>query len=298
VARTTLAGADITDDMLVVRALGRRQAGLSIFSELMRLYDRRAGTWTTLTPPFPVNIIYDVKVLKGTVYFSFLYNHEVDTARGRLEEDYLKKGEPLWGIGEYTVATQSWRLLASSRRSPAESRWDVAGREFRRLIKLSPTALTAEWSTDWIYDLETKDWRAGTAAEQVAIKQALTPIVELDAGGERWKVTDTWGNYGMHAFTVRNGPPMEWVHVRIDTDVDLAALPASLRAHEAAFAAMRSAAKKGMYIHVTPAGAIHTYGNYYTWTPMAEIQRGLNEAVQRMKSGGSGVGSKWPAEKK
>lgn len=296
--RVAPGGADITDDMFVVRARGRRGAGLSIFSELLRLYDRRAGTWVTLTPSFPVNMIYDVKVLKGTVYFSFLYNHEVDNARGRLEDDYLKKGEPLWGIGEYTIATRSWRLLASSRRSPAESRWDVAGREFRRLIKLSPTALTAEGSTDWIYDLETKEWRAGTAAEQVAIRQALAPVLELEAGGERWKVTGSWGNHGMHAFTVRKGPPREWIHVWIDTDVDLAALPSSLRAHEAAFAAMRSAARKGMYIRVTPAGALHANGNYYTWTPVAEIQRGLNEAVQRMKAGGSGVGSKWPSEKK
>ena len=296
--RATLGGADITDDLLVVRARISSRAGLSIFNELLRLYDRRAGTWTTLTPPFPVNMIYDVKVLKGTVYFSFLYNHEVDKARGRLEEDYLKKGEPLWGIGEYTVATQSWRLLASSRRNPAESRWDVAGREFRRLIKLSPTALTVEWSTDWIYDLETKEWRAGTAAEQVAIKQALTPVLELEADGERWMVTDTSGNYRMHAFTVRKGPPREWVHVWIDTDVDLAALPSSLRAHEAAFTAMRSAARKSTRIQVTPAGAIHAYGNYYTWTPVAEIQRGLNEAVQRLKAEGSGVGSKWPDAKK
>lgn len=298
VNRTTPGGADITSDFLVVRARGSSRTGQSIFNELLRLHDRRTGTWTTLTPPFPVNMIYDVKILRGTVYFSFLYNHEVDTARGRLDEDYLKKGEPLWGIGEYTLATQSWRLLASSRRSSAESRWDVAGKEFRRLIKLSPTALTAEWSTDWIYDLETKEWRAGTAEEQVAIKQALTPVLELEAGGERWKVTDTWGNHGMHAFTVREGPPREWVHVRIDTDVDLAALPADLRAHEAAFAAMRSAAKKGMYIHVTPAGAMHTNGNYYTWTPVSEIQRGLDEAVKRIKEGGSGVGSKWPGAKK
>ena len=291
-------GADITEDLMVVRARSRGRAGLSIFNELLRLHDRRAGTWTTLTPPFPVNLIYDVKILKGTVYFSFLYNHEVDKARGRLDDDYMKKGEPLWGIGEYTVATQSWRLLASSRRSPAESRWDVAGMTFRQLIKVSPTALTVERSTDWIYDLETKEWRAGTAAEQIVIKKALAPVLELEADGERWMVTDSSGHYRMHAFTVRKGPPREWVHVWIDTEVDLAALPSSLRAQEATFAAMRSAARKSTQIQVTPAGAIHVYGNYYTWTPVAEIQRGLNEAVQRLKAEGSGVGDRLPRAKK
>lgn len=270
-------GGDVVEDYIAVQAKGQNQKGGARMNECVRLYDRREGTWITLAPPFPVNMIVDVRILAGNVYFSFLYNPETEKTPSLDWMDYARKGEPTWGVAEYCIARKSYRLLASSRRNPAESPADGNGNEYGELNRISPTEMVVGRDNKWVYDVTGQLWRKSTASDIAAVKAATVSPLEIEAGGDIWVVTFSSGSkITFSRKNINQGKRPSSIKLPVEMDMGGGGV-------ELDPALVRRVEEVNRYeFYGTPYGIALTGRNFYAWVPLNELKPVVEEAVRRL----------------
>ncbi len=275
--RSVNGGVDVTEHYLAVQARDVSRRGRPRFNDCVRLYDRLAGEWTTLISPFPTNMICDIRILSGNVYFSFLYNSEVEKTEVMGLSDFARRGEPTWGIAEYDISEKSYRLLASSRRDPAESPWDGGGKEYRDLIRVSSTTLAVGGMPGWVYDLAERVWRKSTSDDVSEMKKASAPLLEIEAGGGVWVHMRSGGEKIVFSPKNRNsGKTPIWIKIPVELDMRTAG--------EGVDQALvrRVGEVRGYRYHGTPHGIALSGDGFYAWVPLSEVKPVLEEAVRRL----------------
>ncbi len=275
--RSENGGGDITDRYIAVQARVISSQRLPRMVDCVRLYDRRSGEWITLLPPFPVNMICDVRILEGSVFFSFLYNSEIEKTEVMGFGDFAHRGEPTWGIAEYGIKEKSYRMLVSSRRDPAESPLDSGGREYKDLIRVPPTTLVVGGMTGWIYDVAQRSWRKRTPNDQAGITKASAQPLEIEAGGDVWVVSSTTGakiTFGRKNPSSRKTP--YWIKIPVELDMSSAG-----HGMDPALAQRVSNVTRFNY-HATSHGIALSGGNFYAWVPTEQVKVALEDAVRRL----------------
>lgn len=274
--RSADGGGDVSPDYVVVQA-NDPWRGPSRLNDCLRLYDRREDRWTTLIPPFPVNLIHDVKIVAGGVYYSFVYNPEVERGRVSQETDYLRKGTPLWCVGEYNIASGTHRLLVSSRRSPAESPLDVGGKEYKDLVKTSDTTLMVRAMPGHVYDAKVRAWRESTADDLAGMRRASTRSLEIEAGGDTWLVSASTGSkirFQRKNLNSGKRPNAVSIPVEIDTSTMSGSQDADLL--------RRVAEVERFNFHGSSDGVALSGRNFYAWASAAEVREALEQALARL----------------
>lgn len=276
-SRSENGGGDVTDRYIAVQARDTSRRELPHFNDEVRLYDRRTREWVTLTAPFPVNMVCDVRVFGEKVYFSYLYNAEVEKTTARNLGDFARKGEPMWGIVEYDIAKKSYRLLVSSRREPQESPLDGGSKEYRDLIRVSPTVLAVGGWITWVYDVEKAVWRKSTPEDLSAIYAARRNPLEVQAGGDVWTVAHSSGTkITFKRKNLNSGKKPLMIKIPVTLNMRAAG-------HGMDPALVRRVAEAPRFeYHGTPHGVALSGGNFYAWAPLDEVRRVLEEAARRL----------------
>jgi len=228
-----------------------------------------------------VNMISDVRILTGKIYFSFVHNSEVEKTGVMEMHDFLK-GEPTWGIAEYDIAGKTYRLLASSRRDPAESPLDGGGRNYANLIRVNPTTLAVGGISGWVYDTSGAGWRKSTPKDLGSAKKAGAEVLELQAGGSTWVVSPSSGRsvvFRRKTFNSKELAP----NISIPVELDLGAGAGAATGKLEPALVQRVAEVRHFEYHATPAGIALSGRNFYAWCPLAEVQQALEAAVQRLE---------------
>ncbi|MDR1283858.1 MAG: ankyrin repeat domain-containing protein [Opitutaceae bacterium] len=186
--------ADMSEQFFVCPGTEIARVGdISRLIDRLVLFDRRnglatgkeekgggGGEWRELRLPQTVSDVLGIRIFGEKIFFSWLNNPE---AAKRTDDDVraLLRGEPVFGVSEYDVATGKFSLIASSRREPALSPADNVAHGYFVILRLSEHEWTTSGQRKFVYDTRDGAWRAASEDEA----QRLWRTDSFD--GRRWR---------------------------------------------------------------------------------------------------------------
>lgn len=255
------------------------------------LYDATTKTWKDWVPPQTYNEVHDLKLFGNTLVYTFLNNPLMNAAGSKASDDNEKRGDPLFGVMRYDIATGKHDLLVSNRRNPAESPIDGPGRENRQIIRVSAEEFMIGKSETHVFNTQTGTWRPVTPEDRTRAKRFNDQQLVIGAAGTYW-----WAAFDRKkglVLTEARRPNTRFVVIPMtfeDTDALTKRLLPYRTMHYGFTRAIEGQTAEPV---ITPQGVVLKTGPAYYWMPKAQLNAIVTEALKPAdKSGDQGSGGK------